>query len=139
MGFTYDYNDFLNMISRKYSEMKNDSKYNDRNTYWKMYSVREAYGFVADYINTHNVENPRTLMEAIEHQISYSKKIGGDETSVLLKKYITELESLLREVKKIVKKEENPQTQKGFKTATYGRKGRRDSITQLEDSVRKMF
>lgn len=32
-----------------------------------------------------------------------------------------------------------PKTYKGFKTATYGRKGHRDSITQLENSVRKMF
>lgn len=30
-------------------------------------------------------------------------------------------------------------TMKGFKTATYGKKSHRDNITQLENSVRKMF
>lgn len=33
----------------------------------------------------------------------------------------------------------DPQSQKGFKTATYGRKEQRNSISQLENSVRNMF
>lgn len=35
--------------------------------------------------------------------------------------------------------EEDEETYRGYKTAVYGRKGHRDSITQLENSVRKMF
>lgn len=98
-------------------------------------------------IYKYNPVNDRCEVEKISNyangETSYDKELmTKDESKMLINFAIEERNtrnSLYPNGIKVYYYPKSLQTNKGYKTAVYGKKPQRDSITQLENSVRKMF